>query len=162
MSEGVFVEATAPAIQALSELEALLGTLSDADLHRAHPDGGWTCAQVVSHIHLSGMLLIAALERLRHRPELFIFREELGHDAVGATPHSAAEAASRIASLRMALEMCMPGVDPSVVGKEVEVPPFGRFPIGTGSPLIAAHLAAHCGQVREILQARGLLEAPPP
>src|SRR5215469_7350841 len=113
MSEGVFVDATAPAVQALRDLEAVLGRVSDADLHRAHPDGGWTCAQVVSHIHLSGMLLIAALERLRHRPELFIFREELGHDAVGATPHSAAEAAARIASLRMALDMCMPAVEPS-------------------------------------------------
>jgi len=157
MTEGVFVEATAPAIQALAELEALLASLSDADLHRAHPDGGWTCAQVVSHIHLSGMLLIAALERLRHRPELFIFREELGHDAVGATPHSSAEAAARIASLRTALAECMPAVDPSIADREVEVPPFGRFPIGTGSPLIAAHLAGHCGQIREILQVRGVL-----
>jgi hypothetical protein len=157
MTEGVFVEATAPAVQALGELEALLGSIGDADLHYAHPDGGWTCAQVVSHIHLSGMLLIAALERLRHVPELFIFREELGHDAVGATPHSAAEAAARMASLRTALEQCMPAVDPSVAEKEVEVPPFGRFAIGTGSPLVAAHLAAHCGQVRDILQSRGLL-----
>ncbi len=157
MTGGIFVEATAPAVQELRALEALLGSLSDADLHRAHPDGGWTCAQVVSHIHISGMLLIAALERLRHQPELFVFREELGHDAVGATPHSAAEAAARIASLRTALEQCMPAVDPSVAEKEVEVPPFGRFAIGTGSPFIAAHLAAHCGQVRDILQARGLL-----
>ena len=82
MSEGVLVEATAPAIEALRELEAVLSRISDADLHRAHPDGGWTCAQVVSHIQISGMLWIAALERLRHQPSLFIYREELGHDAV--------------------------------------------------------------------------------
>jgi hypothetical protein len=82
MSEGAIVEATAPAIDALRDLEALLGRITDADLHRAHPDGGWTCAQVVSHIHLSGLLWIATLERLRHQPGLFIYREELCHEAV--------------------------------------------------------------------------------
>lgn len=159
MTEDVLVEATAPAAAALRDLEALLGSLSDADLHRAHPDGGWTCAQVVSHIHISGMLLIAALDRLRHQPHLFIFREELGHDAVGATPHSAAEAAARMASLRTALEQCVPAADPGILEKEVEVPPFGRFPIRTGLPVIAAHLSGHCGQVRDILKARGVLTA---
>jgi hypothetical protein len=157
MSEGVFVEATAPAIEALRELEAVLGRISDADLHRAHPDGGWTCAQVVSHIHISGLLLIADLERLRHQPSLFMYREELGHDAVGATPHSAAEAAGRIASVRVALETCMPAVDPRVADHEAEVPPFGKFPMGAGAPVIAAHLTGHCDQIREILQARGAI-----
>lgn len=157
MSEGVLVEATAPAIEALRELESLLGGISDGDLHRAHPDGGWTCAQVVSHIHISGLLWIAALERLRHQPSLFMYREELGHDAVGATPHSAAEAAGRIASLRMALERCVPAADPGVAEREAEVPPFGRFPVGAGASVIAGHLTGHCGQVREILQARGVI-----
>jgi len=157
MSEGVLVEATAPAIEALRELEALLGRISDADLHRAQPDGGWTCAQVVSHIHISGLLWIAALERLRHQPGLFMYREELGHDAVGATPHSAAEAAGRIASLRVALERCVPAVDPGVADREAEVPPFGKFLVGAGAPVIAAHLTGHCGQVREILQSRGVI-----
>jgi len=157
MSEGVLVEATAPAIEALRELEAVLGRISDADLHRAHPDGGWTCAQVVSHIHISGLLWIADLERLRHQPSLFMYREELGHDAVGATPHSAAEAAGRIASLRVALERCVPAVDPSVADREAEVPPFGKFRVGDGAAVIAAHLTGHCGQIREILQARGAI-----
>ena len=59
-----------------------------------------------------------------------MYREELGHDAVGATPHSSAEAAGRIASLRVALERCVPAVDPGVAEREAEVPPFGRFPVG--------------------------------
>jgi hypothetical protein len=158
MSDGVIVEATAAAIEALGELETLLGGISDADLHRAHPDGGWTCAQVVSHIHLGGLLWIAALERLRHQPSLFMYREELGHDAVGAPPPSAAEAAGRIASLRTALERCVPAVDPSVADREAEVPPFGKFPVGAGAAVIAGHLTGHCGQIREILQARGVLQ----
>jgi hypothetical protein len=157
MSEGVLVEATAPAIEALRELETLLARISDADLHRAHPDGGWTCAQIVSHIQISGLLWIAALERLRHQPSLFMYREELGHDAVGATPHSAAEAAGRIASLRTALERCVPAVDPGVADREADVPPFGKFAVGAGAGLIAGHLTAHCGQVREVLQARGVV-----
>lgn len=157
MSEGALVEATAPAIEALRELQALLGRISDADLHRAHPDGGWTCAQVVSHIHLSGLLWIAALERLRHQPSLFMYREELGHDAVGATPYSAAEAAGRVRSLLAALERCVPAIDPGVAEHEAEVPPFGKFSVGTGAPVITAHLTAHCGQIQEILQARGVL-----
>jgi hypothetical protein len=159
MTGEVLTEATAPAVSALRDLEALLGRIGDADLHRAHPDGGWTCAQVVSHIHLSGLLWIAALERLRHQPAMFMFREELGHDAVGALPHSASEAAARIASVRAALEQCVPGADPSIAGKELEVPPFGRFGVGAGAPLIAGHLVGHCGQVRDILQKRGLLPA---
>jgi hypothetical protein len=157
MSEGVLVEATAPAIEALRELETLLGRISDADLHRAHPDGGWTCAQVVSHIQISGLLWIAALERLRHQPSLFMYREELGHDAVGATPHSAAEAAGRVASLRTALERCVPEFDPGVADREAEVPPFGKFAVGAGAGLIAGHLTGHCGQIREVLQARGVV-----
>ena len=157
MSEAVLAESIVPAATALGELETLLRQVSDADLHRAHPDGGWTCAQVVSHIHLSGLLWIAALERIRHQPSMFIYREELGHDAVGAPPHSAAEAAGRIASLRTALEQCVPAADPSVAAKEIEVPPFGKFAVGAGAPVIAAHLTAHCGQVRDILEARGAL-----
>lgn len=157
MSEAVLADSIVPAMQALGELETLLRQLSDADLHRAHPDGGWTCAQVVSHTHLSGLLWIAALDRIRHQPSLFIFREELGHDAVGATPHSASEAAGRIASLRTALERCVTAADPSVAAREIEVPPFGTFAVGAGAPLIMAHLAAHCGQIRDILQARGAL-----
>lgn len=157
MSEGAIVEATAPAIEALRDLEALLGRITDADLHRAHPDGGWTCAQVVSHIHLSGLLWIATLERLRHQLSLFIYREELGHEAVGATPHSVAEAAGRVGSLRAALERCVPAIDPGVADREAEVPTFGKFRVGTGAPVIVGHLTAHCGQIHQILQARGAL-----
>jgi hypothetical protein len=157
MTAEALTAATATATDALRELEALLGKIGDADLHRAHPDGGWTCAQVVSHIHLSGLLWIADLERLRHQPRMFMFREELGHDVLGATPHSTAEAAARIASLRTALDQCIPAADPAVLDKDLEVPPFGTFKVGQGMPLIMAHLAAHCGQIRDILEARGIL-----
>jgi len=86
----------------LLKFEMLLRQLNDADLHRADTEGGWTVAQIVSHIHLCGLLWIADLKRMRHEPAMFIFREELGHDAVGAPLPSSQEAAERIASLRHA------------------------------------------------------------
>jgi hypothetical protein len=157
MTTEELTQATAVASDALVLLEALLRRLPDGDLHLADPDGGWTCAQITSHIHISGLLWIAALERLRHQPSLFMYREELGHDAVGATPHSAAEAAGRVASLRTALERCVPEFDPGVADREAEVPPFGKFAVGAGAGLIAGHLTGHCGQIREVLQARGVV-----
>src|SRR5579875_214897 len=95
--------ATQSAHNGLLACEMLLRNLSDADLHRADPEGGWTVAQIVSHIHLCGLLWIADLERMRHAPEMFMFREVLGHDAVGALPLSSEEVTARIASTRHAL-----------------------------------------------------------
>jgi hypothetical protein len=143
----------------LVEFESVLRRISDADLHRADPEGGWTVAQVVSHMHLSGLLWIADLERLRHcqGPGMFMFREELGHDAVGAPPPSAAEAADRIASLRTALENCLPAADPAVLDKGMEVPPFGTLTCGEFLPLIIGHLETHANQGRAVLQSRGAL-----
>ena len=41
---------------ALARLDDALGRLADGDLHRAHRDGGWTVAQVVSHINMCAIL----------------------------------------------------------------------------------------------------------
>jgi hypothetical protein len=155
MGNEALAAAAAAAHQTLTELETLLRGIKDADLHRADPDGGWTVAQTVSHLHLSGLLFIADLERLRHQPELFMFREELGHDALGATPPSTAEAADRVASLRRALDDCLPAADPAVLQKMVEVPPFGRVTVGAFLMPIVGHLQAHADQIRAILVKRG-------
>jgi hypothetical protein len=153
--------ATKTAHDALVEFESVLRGIGDADLHRADPEGGWTVAQVVSHMHISGLLWIADLERLRHCPPegMFMFREELGHDAVGAPPPSAAEAADRIASLRTALEHCLPAADAAVLDKGMEVPPFGTLTCGEFLPLIIGHLEAHVEQAKAILRVRGALPA---
>ncbi|MFN0149046.1 MAG: DinB family protein [Dehalococcoidia bacterium] len=141
----------------LTAFEATLRAIKDADLHRADPDGGWTVAQVVSHVHLSGLLFIADLARLRHHEHLFMFREELGHDVIGAPPPSAAEAADRIASLRLALADCLPAADPSVLEKTVDVPPFGKLSMSVLAPGIIGHLTAHAEQARAILRKRGAI-----
>ncbi len=145
------------ASETLTAFETLLRSIPDANLHQAHPDGGWTVAQIVSHVHLSGLLFIADLERLRHHDHLFMFREELGHDAVGAPPPSAAEAADRIASLRRALTEYLPGADPAVLTKTIDVPPFGTVPMSGMARGIIGHLGAHADQARAILTKRGAI-----
>ena len=156
MAGDVVEEARRAAVEALSGLEELLGRITDADLHRAHPDGGWTCAQVVSHVHLSALLWVADLARLAQAGEhTFMYREELGHDAVGAPPHSAEEAAGRVASARVALETCLPLVDEATLVKELEVPPFGTMTLDVWMPLLIGHLAGHVQQVEGILASRG-------
>lgn len=152
---------TARARETLLALEELLRQLPDADLHRADPEGGWTCAQVVSHIHLCGLIWIADLERLARHPgqAMFMFREELGHDAVGAPPPSSRDAAERIASLREAMERCLPAMDPAVLSKSLEVPTLGTMTVDVWLPLIIGHLASHADQLRAILRARGVLPA---
>lgn len=161
MTTDVLTSATAQAHDTLLALEHLLHELSDADLHRADPEGGWTCAQVVSHIHLSGLLWIADLERLARHPEraMFMFREELGHDALGAPPPSSRDAADRVASLREALERCLPATDPAVLCKSLEVPTLGTMTVDVWMPLILGHLASHAEQIRAILRTRGVLPA---
>lgn len=142
----------------LIDFEKVLRSISDADLHRAQPEGGWTCAQVVSHMHLSGLLWIADLERLRHCGEgMSMFREELGHDVLGAPPPSAAEAADRIASLRTALEHCLAAADPAVLDKAMEIAPFGTLTCAEFTPLIIGHLDNHAEQAKDILRVRGAL-----
>lgn len=156
MTDDVVEEARRTAVEALADLEELLGRISDADLHRAHPDGGWTCAQVVSHVHLSALLWVADLARLAQAgAHTFMYREELGHDAVGAPPHSAEEAAGRVASARVALETCLPLVDEVTLAKELEVPPFGTMTLDVWMPLLIGHLAGHVQQIEGILASRG-------
>ena len=82
--------------EALARLDDALAELGDGDLHRAHSDGGWTVAQVISHIPLSATLWLGTIKRLENDAELdYLFREELGHDAVGYPPPSIGLAAKR-------------------------------------------------------------------
>ena len=157
MTHPILQQAADEAVKVLSDLEATLGKISDGALHQADPDGGWTCAQVVSHISLSGLVLIALLERLRHQPSLYALREELGHDAVGAVPPTTAEAAAKVASLRVALNDCLLAADPFVLGKSLEVPPFGMFQLERTLVPVIGHLGAHRDQIEGILRKRGVL-----
>lgn len=151
--------ATSTAHDGLLKFETLLSNLSDADLHLADTEGGWTVAQIVSHISLCGLLWIADLERMRHEQEMFMFREELGHDAVGYPPPSSKDAAARIASLRQAMDICLPAVDPAIADKQLEVPTLGKMTIAEWMPLLIGHLLGHADQARGILHSRGVVTA---
>ena len=106
---GVVAEQTRIAEETLREVEELLRSISDADLHRADPNGGWTGAQIVSHMALAGLLRVGDVQRLLADPDLDLFyREEIGHDVTGAVPPTAEEAADRIASLRRTVAGTMP------------------------------------------------------
>lgn len=159
MSATAAVEiAVETAAEILGELEGLLRGLDDVDLHRADPEGGHTIAEVVSHIQLAGLTSIAAAERMRHRPSgQHMFREEIGHDAVGAPPPSAAEAADRIQNLRTALEECLGALPPEVLEKQLDIPPIGVIAVEGWTMLWVGHIGQHAEQIRDILRSRGLL-----
>lgn len=152
--------AAAEADRALDRLEGLLGRASDGDLHLAHPSGGWSVAQLVSHLSLSALLWVADLERLRQDPELaFLFREEVGHDAVGYPPPTADNAVRRLRSTRGLLASCLPAVDPAVLSRSVEIPDLGTMTIAEWTPPILGHLTGHVEQAVEVLRSRGALPA---
>lgn len=143
----------------LDELEVLLRGLDDVDLHRADPEGGHSIAQVVSHIQLAGLTSIAAAERMRYRPSgQHMFREEIGHDAVGAAPPSSDEAADRIQNLRIAIEECLADLPPEVLEKQLDIPPIGVIAVEGWTLVWVGHLGQHAEQIRDILRSRGHLD----
>jgi len=154
----VVEEHTRLADETLRGVEDLLRSIDDADLHRADPGGGWTGAQVVSHMTLAGLLWIGDVQRLAVDPDLdFFFREEIGHDATGAVPPSAAEAADKIASLRRAVVSTMPTHTEEILRREVEIPTLGRKTVAEWLPIIVGHLVHHRDQLHDVLRSRGRL-----
>lgn len=154
----VVAEQTRIADETLQDVEDLLRSIDDADLHRAHPDGGWTGAHVVSHMTLAGLLWVADIQRLIAEPDLdFFYREEIGHDVTGALPPSAAEAADKIASLRRTVVGTMPTHTPEILRREVEIATLGRRTVEDWLPVIVGHLAHHRDQLHDVLRSRGRL-----
>jgi uncharacterized damage-inducible protein DinB len=145
---------------ALARLQDILERISDHDLHRAHRDGGWTVAQVVSHINVCTLMWLGDLQRLRDDPELdFFFREEIGHDLTGYPPPSAEIAARQMASTRRTLAHSLPATDEALLSRTVEIPDLGTMTIAEWTPLITGHLAGHVDQAVEILRDREALPA---
>ena len=146
--------------ETLTEVEELLRELDDADIHRADPNGGWTTAIIVTHMCIGGLLWVGDVQRLAADPDLnFFFREEIGHDAVGAIPPTAAEAADKIASLRRTLVTTMPAHTEEILAREVEIPTLGGQTVADWLPVITGHLAHHRDQLHAVLKARGTLPA---
>jgi hypothetical protein len=127
MSTDTTVDAAAQADVGMARLQEALGRLSDGDLHRAHRGGGWTVAQVISHMNVATILWLGDLERLRHDPELsFFFREEIGHDAVGYPPPTIDIAVRQLGSTRRTLGTCLPAVEPAIHQRTGRSPTWAR------------------------------------
>jgi uncharacterized damage-inducible protein DinB len=155
-SATALAEAAATADSALERLETVLGRISDGDLHLAHPSGGWTAAQLVSHISLSTLVWLGDMERLRQDPELaFFFREEIGHDAMGYPPPTTELARRRLASTRATIRTCLPNTDPAILDRTVEIPDLGTMTVVEWVPLIVGHVTGHADQALDVLRSRG-------
>ena len=152
------VDAAAGVDADLSRLAETLGRISDGDLHRASFGGGWTVAQVVSHISVSTLVWLGNLRRLEADPELgFFFREEIGHDALGYPPPTVELALARLAATRRTLATCLPSMSPELLARTVEIPDLGTMTVEEWTPIIAGHLTSHVEQAHDILRNRGVL-----
>lgn len=145
--------------EALGRLDDALATLGDGDLHLAHRDGGWTAAQLVSHINMSVLLWTASIARVTHDPDIrFFFREEIGHDVIGYPPPRIEVARRQLDSARRTLATCIPAMDPAVLDREVEIPDLGTLTIGAWTPPVLGHAAGHADQALGVLRDRGAIQ----
>lgn len=145
---------------ALARLQDITGRIGDGDLHRAHRDGGWSVAQVISHINVCAILWLGDLERLRNDGELrFFFREEIGHDALGYPPPTVEIAVRQLGSTRRTVASCVPAVPAETLSRTVEIPDLGTMTIAEWTPLILGHLISHVDQAAAILRDRDALPA---
>jgi len=141
---------------ALARLQAAIDALGDGDLHRAHSGGGYSVAQLVSHINLSTLLWVADVQRVAVDPDLtFFFREEVGHDAVGYPPPTVEIASRQLASTRATLATTLPAISADVLGRTIEIPDLGTMTIGEWTPLIVGHVTGHVEQAFEVMRNRG-------
>lgn len=150
---------------ALQEVDAALGRLADTlsglddgALHLAHRDGGWTPAQLVSHINMSVLVWTATLSRVAADPELaFVLREEVGHDVKGYPPPTIALAQQHLASARRTLATVVPAVPADVLARELAIPDLGTLTVEAWTPPILGHAAGHAQQALDVLQDRQAL-----
>jgi uncharacterized damage-inducible protein DinB len=154
-------DALGQADAALARLDDALAQLGDGDLHRAHSDGGWTVAQVLSHISVCATLWLGTVKRLENDAELdSLFREELGHDVVGYPPPTIDLARRQIASTRRMLATAGPAVSSEVLARVAVMRDGGTAKVSRPRtieewvPVIMGHVVGHVGQAFEIMRNR--------
>ena len=139
----------------VARLEDAVGRLGDGDLHRAHSGGGWTVAQVISHITMSTLVWLADVTRLQHDPDLgFFFREEIGHDLTGYPPPTVEIAARQLASTRRTLTTAVGPASEAVADRTVEIPDLGTMTVSEWAGIIRIHTLGHVDQAFEIMHNR--------
>ena len=159
MSTPEILDALKTTDEALGRLDDTLAGLSDGDLHLAHRDGGWTAAELVSHINMSVLLWTATIARVAHDPELaFVFREEIGHDVKGYPPPRVDVARRQLDSTRRTLATCIPAIDSDVLGRTLEIPDLGTLTMEAWTPPVLGHAAGHAEQALDVLRDRGAIQ----
>lgn len=149
-------QAAADADAALAGLQDVVSQLGDGDLARAHFGGGWSVAQVLSHINVSALLWVADMQRLAVDPGLaFFFREEVGHDALGYPAPTVDIATRQIASTRRTLTAALPAISADIAARSVEIPDLGTMTVEQWTPLIVGHIVSHVEQAYDIMRNRG-------
>lgn len=142
----------------LARLADAVGRLGDGDLHRAHSGGGWTLAQVISHMSMSTLVWLADLTRLQHDPDLgFFFREEIGHDLTGYPPPTVEIALRQLASARRTLTTAIGPTTAVVADRTVEIPDLGTMTASEWNTIIRMHTMSHVDQAFEIMANREFL-----
>ena len=149
-------DAAAAADAALARLEGAVSGIGDGDLHRAHRGGGWTVAEVISHINLCTLAWMGNLQRLTHDPDLtFFFREEIGHDLTGYPPPTVDIARRQLASTRRTVATCLPATDADVLRRTVEISDLGTMTVAEWHTIIIGHVGMHVEQALDIMRDRG-------
>jgi hypothetical protein len=152
------LDAAAEVDAALGRLSDTLAGLRDGDLHRAHSDGGWSVAGVISHMNVCTIIWLGDMMRLVLDPDLrFFYREEIGHDCIGYPPPTVEIARGQLESTRRTLATCLPGIGDDVLSRTVEIPDLGTMTVADWTPVIIGHLTSHVDQAFEILTNRGVL-----
>lgn len=158
MSTPEILEAVRTTDAALGRLDDALAGLADGDLHLAHRDGGWTAAELVSHIGMSVLLWTATIARVTHDPALsFVFREEIGHDVKGYPPPRIELARRQLESTRRTLSTCVPVIGQDVLGRTLEIPDLGTLTVEAWTPPVLGHAAGHADQALDVLRDRGAI-----
>jgi uncharacterized damage-inducible protein DinB len=148
-------QAAADADAALAKLQDAVGRIGDGDLARSHRGGGWSVAQVISHINVSNLVWVANLQRLVVDPGLdFFFREEVGHDALGYPPPTTEVAGRQLAATRTTLATTVPSAPPATLSRTVTIPDLGTMTVAEWTPLIIGHVVGHVEQAFEIMRDR--------
>lgn len=159
MSTPEILDALKTTVEALGRLDDALAGLADGDLHLAHRDGGWTAAQLVSHINMSVLLWTATIARATHDPQLaFVFREEIGHDVTGYPPPRIAVARRQLDSARRTLATCIPAIGQDVLVRTLEIPDLGTLSVKAWTPPVLGHAAGHADQALDVLRDRGAVQ----
>ena len=155
MTNAVLTQAASDVDAALARFVGILERISDGDLHRAHHDGGWSVAEVVSHVNVCNLLWMGNMARLLADPDVrFFFREEIGHDAKGYPPPTVELAVAQLTSTRRSLATALPAIPDAVLARTVEIPDLGTLTVEQWTPPIIGHLTGHVDQAVEILTNR--------